>query len=60
MYARFDERQVGEDRLSSVQYLKFDTGGEAPIAIGSDLPQLLEEATLDDAQRQALSQDLEA
>jgi len=58
-YARFDERQVGEDRLSSVQYLKFDTGGEAPVAIGSDLPQLKEEALLSEAQRHALAQDLE-
>jgi len=60
LYARFDERQVGEDRLSSVQYLKFDTGGEAPVAIGSDLPRLEEEAPLSEAQRHALAQDLEA
>ena len=59
VYARFDPRQVGEDRLSSVQYLKFDTGGEVPVAIGSDLPQLSGEATLDDTQRQALAQDLQ-
>ena len=36
--ARFDARQVGDDRLSSVQYLKFDVGGEVPVAAGSDLP----------------------
>ncbi len=38
--ARFDPRQVGSDRLSSVQYLKFDVGGRPPIAVGSDLPAL--------------------
>ena len=36
--ATFDPRQVGQDRLSSVQYLKFDTGGEVPVAIGADHP----------------------
>jgi len=59
-YARFDERQVGEDRLSSVQYLKFDTDGEVPVAIGCDLPQLQEAAPLSEAQQHALAQDLEA
>ncbi len=56
--ARFDPRQVGTDRLSSVQYLKFDVGGRAPIAIGSDLPQLSDEAALDAQQRAALAADL--
>jgi hypothetical protein len=32
----WDERQIGDTRLSSVQYLKFDTQGETPIAIGCD------------------------
>ncbi len=30
----FDPRQVGTDRLSSVQYLKFDVRGRTPIAVG--------------------------
>ena len=38
--ARFDPRQVGEERLSSVQYLKFDVGGRVPVALGRDLPEL--------------------
>jgi hypothetical protein len=56
--AGFDPRQVGTERLSSVQYLKFDVRGSAPVAVGSDLPQLLAETTLDDAQRAALAADL--
>ncbi|MGC3997771.1 MAG: DUF3501 family protein [Anaeromyxobacter sp.] len=56
--ARFDPRQVGEDRLSSVQYLKFDVKGEAPVAVGSDLPALTVETTLTDEQRTALGEDL--
>jgi len=34
--ARFDERQIGRGRLSSVQYLHFDVGGVAPVAIGCE------------------------
>jgi hypothetical protein len=56
--ATFDARQVGEDRLSSVQYLKFDTGGETPVALGSDHPRLQAEVALTPAQRQALEADL--
>ncbi len=56
--ATYDARQVGEDRLSSVQYLKFDTGGEVPVAVGSDLPALRVEVALNEAQRQALAADL--
>jgi hypothetical protein len=55
---RFDPRQVGSDRLSSVQYLKFDVKGEVPVAAGVDLPGFAAETPLDDEQRQALSQDL--
>ncbi|HSB18467.1 MAG TPA: DUF3501 family protein [Anaeromyxobacteraceae bacterium] len=54
----FDPRQVGEDRLSSVQYLKFDVGGTAPAAVGCDLPDLAAETELSPAQRQALADDL--
>jgi hypothetical protein len=56
--ASFDERQRGEDRVSSVQYLKFDTGGHVPVAAGVDLPELHAETRLSDDQRQALSDDL--
>jgi hypothetical protein len=54
----FDASQVGEDRLSAVQYLKFDTGGQTPVAVGSDLPTLTLEQELTAAQREALRQDL--
>ena len=56
--AQFDARQRGDDRLSSVQYLKFATGGTAPVAVGTDLPGLAGEVVLDAAQRAALTEDL--
>ena len=56
--AQFDERQRGEDRLSSVQYLKFDTGGSVPIAVAVDLPELQAETSLTPDQRTALADDL--
>lgn len=58
--AVFDARQVGEDRVSSVQYLKFPVGGEVPVALGADLPALTVEAALAPEQREALRQDLGA
>ena len=56
--ASFDERQIGDSRLSSVQYIKFNTGGKTPVSIGSDLPLLTVETVLTDDQRKALSEDL--
>lgn len=56
--ATYDPRQVGTDRLSSVQYLKFDVRGEPPVAVGTDLPALTAETALDEEQRDALTQDL--
>ena len=56
--ATYDPRQVGADRLSSVQYLKFDVKGEAPVAIGCDLPGLALEVALSPEQRAALEEDL--
>ncbi len=55
----FDPRQVGEERLSSVQYLKFDVRGAVPVALGADLPAFTAEARLTEAQRAALAEDLE-
>lgn len=57
VYAQFDERQVGDDRVSSVQYMKFDTGGQVPIALGSDLPAHTVETTLSAETQAALAQD---
>ena len=56
--ATCDERQRGEAKLSSVQYLRFATGGEVPLAIGTDFPPLAAETVLTLAQRAALSEDL--
>ena len=56
--AAFDERQRGGGRLSAVQYLKFDTGGQVPIAAGVDLPDLRIETSLTDGQREALRADI--
>ena len=60
-YARFDERQVGDTRVSSVQYLKFEVGDQAPVAIGSDHPdpELRHETELTTEQRAALQHDLD-
>ena len=58
--ARFDPRQRGGDRVSSVQYLKFDVGGRTPVAAGVDLPGLALEVRLTDEQRRALAEDLAA
>ena len=57
-YAQFDARQVGDDRVSSVQYLKFHTGGRVPTVIGSDLPAFSVENWLNEDQRKALDEDL--
>ena len=56
--ASFDERQIGDSRLSSVQYIKFNTGGKTPVAIGSDLPLMKAETTFTVEQQKALLEDL--
>jgi len=58
VYASFDPRQVGEDRLSAVQYIKFDTKGRVPLSIGADHPELTAETELTPEQREALAADL--
>ncbi len=56
----WDERQIGDDRLSAVQYIKFDVGGQVPVALGSDLadPAIYGRAPLPAAVRAALAEDL--
>ncbi len=56
--ARYDERQLSSRRLSSVQYLKFATGGEVPVAVGCDHPELDSRTALSPEQRAALREDL--
>ena len=55
---RVDERQRDGERISSVHYLKFDVGGQEPVAAGCDLPGLVLETPLTDEQRRALAEDL--
>lgn len=54
----WDPRQVGESRLSSVQYLSFELGAKAPVAIGISMPGVEAETELSQAQREALRLDL--
>jgi hypothetical protein len=58
---KWDPRQVGETRLSSVQYLTFDLHGRPPVALGIDWPAqgLVLETVLTDEQRAALQADLD-
>lgn len=58
---KFDPRQVGDDRLSSVQYLVFPVGPKAPVAIGCDFddPALQARTELASEQRRALQDDLD-
>ena len=58
--AHYDPRQIGDARLSSVQFLKFDTQARVPTAMVVDHPELKLRVELTDAQRQALSADLAA
>lgn len=57
---RFDERQVGDERLSSVQYLIFPCEGSAPVAIGCAMDGLALRSELTPVQRRALGDDLAA
>ena len=56
----WDPRQVGDTRLSSVQYLTFALGSEPPRAIGIDLAGAEAETELSETQRDALAADLTA
>lgn len=56
--AQIDERQRDEQKVSAVQFLKFDCGSSEPVAVGCDLPALMVETPLTDAQRAALAADL--
>ena len=60
MRFRYDAGQVGDDRVSSVQYLKLEVGRQAPVALGCDHPQLRVETPLTPAQRKVLDDDLKA
>jgi hypothetical protein len=56
--AVWDRAQVGDTRLSSVQYLKFPVGSDVPVALGCDRADLSLSTPLDAEQRAALAEDL--
>lgn len=58
IHASFDPRQVGDDRISSVQYLKFSVGDRVVAKLGCDHPELTAEVGLTPPQVAALSADL--
>ena len=59
-WSRIDERQRDEGKISSVQFLKFDTGGRTPVAAGVEHPALQTETALTEQQKAALTEDLAA
>lgn len=56
--ARWDDAQMDEDRLSSVQFLRFPLGGGQPVGIRVTHPALALEVAFSPETRQALAQDL--
>lgn len=58
VFATFDPRQKGDDRVSAVQFLKFRTGGRVPVAVGVDLTSFQVRALLTGEQQTALGEDL--
>lgn len=58
--ATFDERQRDLERVSAVQFLKFDTKGRVPVAVGTEFEPLAGEVELGEETRAALARDLEA
>ncbi|MCA9319974.1 MAG: DUF3501 family protein [Planctomycetes bacterium] len=53
-----DARQISEDRLSSVQFLKFPTSGRVPVAVGCELEELQARTVLEPWTREALAADV--
>ncbi len=58
VYAVYDKKQMSDTKLSSVQYLYFNTKGEHIVAVGTDYPALNDEVGLNDIQKSALDEDL--
>jgi hypothetical protein len=57
---RWDARQISDEKLSSVQYLKVPARGQAPVAVAVDLPgELVGETPLTPEQRAAVQADLD-
>jgi hypothetical protein len=58
--ARFDGEQMSDDKLSSVQFLKFQLGAGTPAALVCTLPGIAARTPLAGATREALMADLQA
>ena len=58
VFATFDPAQVGDDRISAVQYLRFQVEGQTPVAIGTDFEGLESNVTFTSEQIAALTEDL--
>jgi len=58
VFATFDPAQVGDDRISAVQYLRFQVEGQTPVAIGTDFEGLESNLTFTSEQIAALTEDL--
>jgi hypothetical protein len=56
--AHFDERQIGEQRISSVHYIRFSVGDQVPAAVVCTLPEYSHRVQLAPAQQAALAKDL--
>lgn len=56
--AHWDDSQMDEERLSSVQFLRFPVGGRAPIGLQVTHPALALEVAFSPETRRALAQDL--
>jgi hypothetical protein len=56
--AQFDPRQVGQGRISSVHYLKFQVGDQVPAKVGCSHLEIAAEAVLTPEQTAALCRDL--
>jgi len=56
----FDAAQISDEKLSAVQYLRFEVGKSRPVALGSNLPDLTVQTELSDEQKGALAADLSA
>jgi hypothetical protein len=57
-FAQVDESQNEDEKISSVQFLKFECGGKTPVEIGVEHSALQVETNLNDLQLKALQEDL--
>ena len=56
--ARFDEEQMSEEKLSSVQFLKFKVGNRTPSGLAAELAELAVEMTFSPETQAALLADM--